>query len=189
MVDLKHIAFLKDNGVGNYRHSYRPLLEHLTGTYNLLKDWGYDEHICLSGLYHSIYGTTKYERKTIGLVHRDKVKAQVGQATEELVYLFCNIDRNELFQKIDEDPTIIKLIKTASVRTISQETLADLIKLETANRFEQWQRRKSITPDRIKMWRKRIAQSRGCISPKAYATWQEFYTSHPSSARAFGSFN
>lgn len=72
-------------------HSRRTLYDHLVGTYNMLKEEGADQDLCLAGLFHSIYGTSIFKVETTN--ERTEVQKLIGQRAEHLAWLFCQLDR------------------------------------------------------------------------------------------------
>jgi hypothetical protein len=113
---------LRDRGAPMVRHSGRTLYQHLQGTYSLLKKAGEPEEVCLAGFYHSVYGTNVFRRVLIDRRERATVRVAIGEAAEELVYLFCSIDRPRcLSERGDLKPEIYR----------------DLLAIEIANLVEQ----------------------------------------------------
>lgn len=77
-------------------HSALSLLEHLEGTYRLLKCWGSPEHICEAGLFHSIYGTKARRSKALELDRRAELRQLVGEGAESLIYAFHEASWSDL---------------------------------------------------------------------------------------------
>ena len=60
------IGFLTREGAGETRHAAgRSLLEHLLGTYTIVRRWGQPECLARAALLHSVYGTDRYRRQLI----------------------------------------------------------------------------------------------------------------------------
>ena len=74
-------------------HSGRTLLLHLQGTHDLLKTWGNPPCVCLAGLFHSIYGTNAFRRRSLGADQRPSLRAAIGVEAEALAWIFCSIQR------------------------------------------------------------------------------------------------
>ena len=53
-------GYLVDLGTDKIPHSGVMFLAHLIGVYRDLKEWGAPEHVCVTGLFHSIYGTEMF---------------------------------------------------------------------------------------------------------------------------------
>ena len=104
--------FLIALGVADQKHSGRTFIEHLEGTYQLLKEHG--ETIALAGALHSIYGTQFYKPRNIPA--REQVKALVGDEAEWLAYLFCTLPRGR-YSGVDPDTAhALNLIREANTR-------------------------------------------------------------------------
>lgn len=103
-------------------HSNSTYLDHCQNIYNILKDIGADEEVCLAGLYHSVYGTEYFN---LGQVfNRDVIKELIGSRAEELVHIFCEL-RNRHY-----------VILTNSFN-FSKQVHYDLACIEYANLKEQ----------------------------------------------------
>ncbi|MBF4519552.1 hypothetical protein IRZ71_24710 [Flavobacterium sp. ANB] len=137
MIDLKYITLLDTLKFKNSFHSSRNLLTHLKGTYTVLSDWGNPQEICLAGLFHSIYGTSSFKKKSINLDKRVMVQDIIGVDSEELVYLFCVTNRKFLQQIDNENMELYNRITDENVK-ISNEILKSLIEIEAANLIEQF---------------------------------------------------
>lgn len=59
------IRFLRLHVTGTMQHSGNNPLEHLLGTYTILRGWNAREALCDAGLFHSLYGTESYKETTI----------------------------------------------------------------------------------------------------------------------------
>ena len=95
------------------------LLEHLNDVKNILKRHNHPEYLQNAGLFHSVYGTTYFKPKMTQ--DRETIRSLIGEKAENLVYLFCNIDRPRKKN--------IELIRDDEVRE-------DLLKIERANAID-----------------------------------------------------
>ncbi|MDJ0838406.1 MAG: hypothetical protein QNK37_17950 [Acidobacteriota bacterium] len=136
MIDSKYLEFLKTANTDENPHSERSLTEHLIGCYNLLKEWGNTEDICLAGLFHSIYGTESYPLTTISAERRLEVKQVIGEKAENLVNLFCRSERSSFFTTIEDPSPLIRDSDKDELVPITKEELKGLIELEVANVVE-----------------------------------------------------
>lgn len=124
--------FLTEIGAFDTKHSGRTLGDHLLGTYELLREFGCPEHVCLAGGIHSVYGTAAFKTQTIGFADREKVAAIFGADAERLAYLFCvasrpkGLEQSDLFDHRTGEPLDV----------LSEELLA-LRLIEAANLIEQ----------------------------------------------------
>lgn len=120
------------------RHSGREFLEHLKGTHDILRDWGNPEHVCLAGLFHSVYGTQHFHHQSVDFKDRPVIRALIGQPAERLVYLFCVLDRPKVF--LDSDTIITRNFydhHSHQMVEIDRQTRNELIEIEAANLLEQ----------------------------------------------------
>jgi hypothetical protein len=131
MITDRHLYFLDDIGASKVRHSGATLLTHLVGTHELLRQWGCPDHVCLAGLFHSIYGTNVFEHK---LMDRDRYSRErlwdlIGSHAEELVYLFATSDRPRAWfdGSLDDSvgtPTLRKLREIEAANLLEQSSMS-----------------------------------------------------------------
>jgi hypothetical protein len=89
----EHIKkFLISLGIADEDHSGRTFLDHCEGVYQLLKDQG--EVLSSAGALHSIYGTRYYRPSVTPTRHQ--VRNLIGPEAEELVHLFCTLERHQI---------------------------------------------------------------------------------------------
>lgn len=118
----------------SYRGYRRSLYVHLTGTYDLLKDSGYPESVCLGGLMHSIYGTNVFKHQTLdrdNIDDVDMVIRAVGNRAEELAWWFCTLDRPRVLLQRDQQAKALRALGG------DVSKLNYLIAIEIANLIEQ----------------------------------------------------
>ena len=90
---VEQIAFLESLGTADVAHSGGDFLHHLRAVHDLLRAHGAPEHIAAAGLFHSIYGTERFQDFTLPLDQRPKVRALIGDQAERLAWLNCVMDR------------------------------------------------------------------------------------------------
>ena len=101
MLDKKIEAFIREKA-GDVRHSGRTFYDHLIGVYDLLESIGAAEHVCLAGLFHSIYGTNAFRHQAVSLDERHDVAKLIGYPAERLAYIFCSCARPKaLIEAVD----------------------------------------------------------------------------------------
>ena len=110
-------TFLISLDANKTRHSGRTLFDHLKGVHDLLRDWDNEHHVCLAGLFHSIYGTNTFKHQSLN--DRAKLIEMIGLKAELLVHYFSTKDR-PFFESIEDK----------GVRR-------DLLEIEAANLLEQ----------------------------------------------------
>lgn len=138
MVAKLYEDYLTKRGTKSTKHSGRHLYEHLKGTYDLLRDWGHPEYICLAGLFHSVYGTKTFKHQSIDFSERPTVKALIGKEAEYLVYLFCVIDRPKVFLAAQNMFFRHLFDRHAhEIVSVPHKIRDELVEIEAANLLEQ----------------------------------------------------
>jgi hypothetical protein len=131
------IEFLRRHGAEASGHSGRSLMEHLVGTWRLLKTWDCAEHVCLAGLFHSIYGTSIYSRRTISRHERAAVRSVVGARAEELAFVFGVLERPAAWMPAMTTGKAPLTGMDDVVLTLDDATVDELLEIEIANLLEQ----------------------------------------------------
>jgi hypothetical protein len=85
--------FLRTIGVEAVPHTHKSYLAHLVAVYRLLEAHGCPEDVCCAGMFHSIYGTERFQGFTLPLARREEVRRLIGPRAERLAYLNCAMDR------------------------------------------------------------------------------------------------
>ncbi|HVX12225.1 MAG TPA: hypothetical protein VHC22_13675 [Pirellulales bacterium] len=94
MTTFKQLTdFLVSLGTDKVPHTNEIFLAHLIGVYRDLEAWGCDEEICRAGMFHSIYGTERFQKFSLPLTRRGEVRDLIGPRAERLGYLNCAMDR------------------------------------------------------------------------------------------------
>jgi len=175
MIPSQLITILEEFGTNQLSHSGRKLLEHLGGTYQLLKKWGNPEDIALAGLFHSIYSTQSYKKQAVPFEEREKVVAAIGEEAEKIAFLFCECDRNS-FYGAPEQEDLIPVIsrRTHQVLLIDEGIQQALLEIEAANIVEQHPKIKDRTdPNRAIPILTRLIEWESILSSKAVAALKE----------------
>jgi hypothetical protein len=85
--------FLVGIGIEQVPHTQKSYLAHLIAVYRDLQSQGCPEDVCRAGMFHSIYGTEKFQGFTLPLERRGDIRALIGDRAEYLAYLNCAMDR------------------------------------------------------------------------------------------------
>ena len=95
---LALISFLRSEGAEPKRHAgRRSLLDHLVGTYEIVRRWKQPAQLQHAALIHSLYGTDLYRQQSISPSRRGDVITIAGGEAERLAHLFCAMPRDLLF--------------------------------------------------------------------------------------------
>jgi hypothetical protein len=112
----KCIDFLVKNNCENIPHSHSNFLNHLVGTFNILKKWKQSEDLCFAGMFHNIYGN-KYFNPNLN-VTRDEIKKLIGNSSENLVFKFVSSDRTKINEGEDTELIILNLANSLDQRIL-----------------------------------------------------------------------
>src|SRR6266511_217665 len=85
--------FLVGLGVEQVPHTGKNYLGHLLSVYRLMQSQGCDDELCRAGMFHSVYGTERFQGFKLPLERRPEVAALIGERAERLAYLNCAMDR------------------------------------------------------------------------------------------------
>ncbi|MSQ95827.1 MAG: hypothetical protein EXR98_14895 [Gemmataceae bacterium] len=85
--------FLVDLGIEKVAHTEKTYLGHLINVYRLIESEGCTEDVCKAGMFHSIYGTEKFQGFKLPLESRAQLSDMIGARAEKLAYLNCAMDR------------------------------------------------------------------------------------------------
>jgi hypothetical protein len=138
--DFKQMTgFLVEMGVDEVAHTHKSYLAHLVALFRNLDAAGYPQDVSRAGLFHSIYGTEKFQGFTLPLGRRDEVRELIGERAERLAYLNCAVDRASLDRALtskDEPYTIIDRITGEEV-PLSRQDFDDLCRVHLFDWLEQ----------------------------------------------------
>ena len=135
------LRFLRKANTDGMPHSDRGLLDHLLGTRQLLVEWEARPALCDAGLFHSVYGTEYYELKAISLTMRNEVQQLIGEEAESLVWLFCMMRRETLWQNLGPEGELrVQHRLTDEWLPLTKIQFQDLFTLALANSLEAFPR-------------------------------------------------
>jgi hypothetical protein len=167
--DLKRLTdFLVRLGIDRVPHTQKSYLAHLIALFRSLESQGCPQDVCRAGMFHSIYGTEKFQGFTLPLEQRDQVRALIGDRAEHLAYLNCAMDRasfDRVVDQVDEPYQIIDRITGQEV-SLSRHDFDDLVRvhlfdwLEQVPRSREWDYRRAAY--------QRMAQRLGGLAQEQY---------------------
>ena len=150
--DYKRMTdFLLGMGVEQVPHTDKSYLAHLIAVYRILESQGYSQDVCRAGMFHSIYGTEKFQGFILPLDRRDEVRALIGDRAERLAYLNCAMDRASFDRALDRHEAPYRIVDriTGEAVELSQADFDDLCRvhlfdwLEQVPRSREWDYRRS----------------------------------------------
>ena len=162
------LAALRKAGAARLSHAGgRQLLEHLQGTWTVLRQWGQGPRLCRAGLFHSCYSTYAYPHRLFKLEARDTVRKLIGAESERIAYHFCTIDRARLVAaflaagSVPQDGLRAEDFRTHRPELLPKELAIDLLVLHLANLAEQ----PSGADGRPSRWLSRFSQLGRLLRP------------------------
>jgi len=103
-------------GAGEFEHLKGSLIEHLNGTYQLLK---------------------KFESQVVPLSQRTNIAKIIGSSAEEIVYLYCSCDRSFFYEEFDyHHPISFRDRFTNKEFKLTQKQAQQFCELTVANEIE-----------------------------------------------------
>jgi hypothetical protein len=115
------VEFLRGLGTEDVPHTgEKGFLAHLIGVFRDLETWGADREVCRAGLFHSIYGTQKFQKFCLPLERRDDVRQLIGERAERLAFVNCVMDR----------PSFDRLIPTPGPYRVANRISGEMIDLD-----------------------------------------------------------
>ena len=162
------VDFLVGLGTDSVPHTgEKGFLAHLIGVYRDLESWGCDRDVCRAGLFHSIYGTQKFQQFCLPEERRGEVRQLIGERAERLAYVNCLMDRST-FDRLISSRGPYQIIHRLSGETIEvdEQDFHDLCVvhlcdwLEQVPRSQQWDYRRQAYRD--------LAERLGGIAKKSF---------------------
>jgi hypothetical protein len=149
------VDFLVSLGTESVPHSgEHGFLAHLIGVYRDLESWGCNRDVCRAGMFHSIYGTEKFQAFGLPLESREQVRQLIGERAERLAFVNCVMDRSS-FDGLISSPGPYRIVNRLSGEGIDldQQDFHDLCVvhlcdwLEQVPRSQQWDYRRQAYQD------------------------------------------
>jgi hypothetical protein len=166
-------AQLQDLGAGEFEHLNGSLATHLHGTETLLRQWGARPALCRAGLYHAVYGTDGYQPALLGLAHRQRIQALLGEEAEALAYLYGAADRGRFYPRIGTPAQCLFSDRfTQADHEISLNQLADLCELVMANELEIASGSEAFRAQYGAALSELFERMQGLVSEAAFASYQ-----------------
>ena len=138
--NLKQMSeFLIEIGADDVKHSHKGYLAHCIGVRNELKKWGADDDLCKAAVFHSIYGTERFQQFTLPLENRKRLQEMIGEKAERLAYLNCAMIRSDFDRSIFQTsgPYIVKDRFAGEDIELSPEEFDELCALHLCDWLEQ----------------------------------------------------
>lgn len=150
--NLKRLTdFLVGLGAEQVGHTHKSYLAHLIGVYRDMEAADCSEEVCRAGMFHSIYGTERFQRFALPVARRPEVRALIGERAERLAYINCAMDRASFDRALGQNEEPYRIIDRLSGEEIalSQPDFDDLCRvhlydwLEQVPRSKEWDYRRA----------------------------------------------
>lgn len=138
--DYKQMTgFLVGMGVEDVSHTEKSYLAHLVAVHRMLDTRGFGRDVARAGMFHSIYGTEKFQGFTLPLERRGEVRDLIGERAERLAYLNCAMDRASFDAGLNQSdgPYSIRDRITGATHELSREDYDDLGRVHLYDWLEQ----------------------------------------------------
>ena len=131
--------FLVTLGVEQVPHTRKTYLGHLIAVYRLMEGAGCDGELCAAGMFHSIYGTQRFQGFKLPPESRPEVRALIGERAERLAYMNCMMDRTTFDRALEQagEPYHIAHRETGEEMALSRGELDDLCRVHLYDWLEQ----------------------------------------------------
>ena len=167
---LKQLTdFLVNLGIEQVAHTNKNYLAHLISVYKLMHSAGCDEDVCRAGLFHSIYGTEKFQGFKLPVSRRGELAELIGHRAERLAYWNCLMDRSSLDELLDQDaePLLLRNRDSGEAMSLTRLEFDDLCRVHLFDWLEQAPRSRFGWDYRRQAYR-RMAQRLGNSAVQVY---------------------
>jgi hypothetical protein len=162
--------FLVGLGVESIDHTGKNYLAHLIGVYRLMRERGCPEELCRAGMFHSIYGTERFQRFALPPERRAEVRELIGDRAERLAYLNCAMDRASFDRAVEQTAGPYRIVDrlTGQEVELSADDFDDLCRVHLYDWLEQVPRSRLGWGYRRAAYR-RMAERLGGAAEETYA--------------------
>jgi hypothetical protein len=131
--------FLVNLGIEQIAHTQKNYLAHLISVHKLMQANGCDEDLCRAGLFHSIYGTEKFQGFKLPLERRAELAELIGSRAERLAYWNCQMDRGSLDRLLaqSDEPYLLRNRESGEMMPLTRLELDDLCCVHLFDWLEQ----------------------------------------------------
>jgi hypothetical protein len=170
-------ALLREFGIGDQPHTDKTYIGHLLAVHRLMEDQECGVDACRAGLFHSVYGTERFQGFKLPLDQRAKIRALIGERAERLAYLNCAMDRASCDAALEraEPPYPIRDRLAGVEVALNGDDFDDLCRVHLYDWLEQVPRSRYGYDYRRAAYR-RMAERLG---PDALAAYDRVFTAEP----------
>ena len=169
--------FLVNLGIEKVAHTQKNYLGHLLAVYRFMKDAGCTEEVSRAGMFHSIYGTEKFQGFKLELDQRDLLRGLLGDRAECLAYLNCTMDRASFDEALTQsgDAYSFRNRITGANVTMNRQDFDDLCRVHLYDWLEQVPRSRYGWDYRRAAYRQMAAR----LGPVAQETYAKVFAAEP----------
>ncbi len=181
-------AFLESLGTADVEHTGGDFLQHLCAVHDLLAEHGADAELAAAGMFHSIYGTERFQGFSLPLDQRGRVRALIGERAERIAWVNCVMDRasfdNAVAQALEgADPLADSLTvrdREGAAIPMSAEQLRDLAHIHLFDWLEQVERSAHEQPGGWNYRRNAYQQMTALVGEPAQSLYAATFAREPS---------
>jgi hypothetical protein len=131
--------FLVGLGVEKIAHTKKTYLGHLINVYRFMEERACTEEVCRAGMFHSIYGTERFQGFKLPLERRGEIRQLIGERAERLAYLNCAVNRASFDRALEQAEGPYRIIDrlTNEEVPLSREDFDDLCRVHLYDWLEQ----------------------------------------------------
>jgi hypothetical protein len=168
--------YLVGLGIDQVNHTSKTYLGHLVAVYRLMEANGCTEEVCQAGMFHSIYGTQKFQGFKLPLEKRGDVRDLIGERAERLAYLNCAMFRPSFDECVPQPVGPYRFTDRIADKqvTLNREDFDDLARVHLFDWLEQ--------VPRVKDWNYRRIAYRGMatrLGGPALAWYDKVFAAEP----------
>jgi len=171
------INFLVGLGIDKVAHTEHTFLSHLIAVYRLMEAEGCTQELCRAGMFHSIYGTEKFQSFSLLTERRGEVRELIGERAERLGYLNCAMDRPSFDRALERGTAPFQFTDriTGPEVTLDQADFDDLCHVHVFDWIEQVPRSRYGWDYRRSAYRRMAERLGGTV----LATYERVFAEEP----------
>lgn len=181
-------AFLESLGAADVEHTGGDFLRHLCAVHDLLAEHGADAELAAAGMFHSIYGTERFQGFSLPLDQRGRVRALIGERAERIAWVNCVMDRASFDAAVAQalegaDPLADSLIvrdREGAAIPLSADQLRDLAHIHLFDWLEQVERSAHEQPGGWNYRRNAYQQMSELVGEPAQSLYAATFAREPS---------
>jgi hypothetical protein len=170
-------ALLLEIGINDQPHTGKTYIGHLLAVHRILEEQGCGPDACRAGLFHSVYGTERFQGFKLPLDRRAEVRELIGERAERLAYLNCTMDRASFDAALErtEPPYPIRDRLSDAEVVLGGADFDDLCRVQLYDWLEQ------VPRSRFGFGYRRVAYRRMAerLGPDAVAAFDRAYAEEP----------